>query len=323
MLLRNGRPALVEEVLDAAHHVRRHPVADLLGQLDEAELVAERAHAVRQVVRIDGDAVTADAGSGIERSKAERLRRRGLDGVPQVDLQLVAEHRHLVDQRDVHVAVRVLQQLGELRLATAAGADHGVHERAVERCGALGAVRGEPTDDLRRVLQAVHRVARVDALRREGEVEVHAGHETGLLQHPTHLGVGGARVGRALEDHEHAGVEMGADALRRPHHGGQVGALVLLQRRRHADDSHVGVGQRGGVGGGAEAAGEEVGDRGVGDVVHVGATGVQPVHHAWAGIEADHREAGLHGLHHERQTDVAEADDDELGGGLSRHEQRR
>ena len=58
-------------------------------------------------------------GPGVERLEAERLGRRAADHVPQVDLELVAEPRHLVDQRDVDVPVGVLQQLRGLGLAPA------------------------------------------------------------------------------------------------------------------------------------------------------------------------------------------------------------
>jgi hypothetical protein len=72
-------------------------------------------------------------GPGVERLEAERLRRGAADDVPQLDPELVAEPRHLVDQRDVDVPVRVLEQLRHLGLAGAAGDDDGVHDAVVER----------------------------------------------------------------------------------------------------------------------------------------------------------------------------------------------
>jgi len=61
--------------------------------------------------------VAADPGSRIEDLEAERLGAGAPDRVPQVDAQLVAEDGHLVDQRDIDVAVGVLQQLGHLGFA--------------------------------------------------------------------------------------------------------------------------------------------------------------------------------------------------------------
>ena len=81
-------------------------------------------------------------GPGVERLEPERLGRRAADDVPQVDAELVAEPRHLVDQRDVDVPVGVLQQLGHLGLAGAAGRHHGVDEARRRtppaRCEQLG-----------------------------------------------------------------------------------------------------------------------------------------------------------------------------------------
>jgi hypothetical protein len=57
--------------------------------------------------------VPADPGPRHEAHKAERLGRRRVDRFPHVDTKLAGEHRQLVDQRDVDVAERVLEQLRE------------------------------------------------------------------------------------------------------------------------------------------------------------------------------------------------------------------
>ena len=54
-------------------------------------------------------------GPGIEAHEAERLRRGGVDHLPDVDPHPVAQHRELVDQRDVDRAEDVLEQLRQLR----------------------------------------------------------------------------------------------------------------------------------------------------------------------------------------------------------------
>src|SRR2546421_10714742 len=86
----------------------------LAGKLDEAGLVVERPHLPREVMRIEGNAVPADAGTGRELHEAEWLRRRRLDHFPHVHAELVADDRHLVDETDVHAAERVLEDLDEL-----------------------------------------------------------------------------------------------------------------------------------------------------------------------------------------------------------------
>ena len=74
-------------------------------------------HPPGQVRRVDRQAVAADARAGGEPHEAERLGRRRVDGLPDVDAEVVGEHRDLVDQGDVDVPEGVLEQLGQLGLA--------------------------------------------------------------------------------------------------------------------------------------------------------------------------------------------------------------
>ena len=106
----------------------------------------------------------------------------GVDDLPNVDAEPVAEHRQLVDERDVDRAEDVLEQLGELGGVGAADLDHRVADLRVELDRALGARVGQPTDELRGGADRVVGAARVDSLWREGEVEVPARRETGFLE---------------------------------------------------------------------------------------------------------------------------------------------
>ncbi len=73
-------------------------------------------HPPRQEGRVDREAVPADTGPGREPHVAERLGRRCVDRRPDVDAEIGGVHRQLVDERDVDVAERVLEQLDELGL---------------------------------------------------------------------------------------------------------------------------------------------------------------------------------------------------------------
>ena len=120
-------------------------------------------------------------GPGLEGHEAERLRRRGADDLPDVDVHPVAELRELVDERDVDRAEDVLEQLRQLgRLGRRDGV-HGVDRAAVDVGRGLGARGREPADDLRRRLRRPVGAARVDALGRHREVEVLAGLEAAAL----------------------------------------------------------------------------------------------------------------------------------------------
>ena len=131
-----------------------------------------------EVERVDRDAVPAQAGAGIERLEPERLGLRRLDHLPDVDPHPIEEDLQLVDQRDVHGPIRVLEDLARLGdLGRRDGDDPDDHP-PVERRGDLQARGVETADDLGDRRGRERRVARVFALGAEGEEEVRAGLES-------------------------------------------------------------------------------------------------------------------------------------------------
>lgn len=102
-------------------------------------------------------------GPGLKRMN-RRLGGRSIDGRPGVNPQFVSEDRQFVDQGDIDVPERVLQQLGQLGFL-ARGGRHGVlHQCPVEAVHRAQRVPVDAGDDLGGVLQAPDRVARVDPL---------------------------------------------------------------------------------------------------------------------------------------------------------------
>ena len=79
---------------------------------------------------------------------------------------------------------------------------------AVERAGELGRFAADAADHLRHVVRVERRVAGIDPLRREGEEEIFAGLEAAGLEHRLHELLGGARIGRRLEDDQHPRVQL-------------------------------------------------------------------------------------------------------------------
>ena len=91
-----------------------HGGVDFAGQLDEAGVEVELLGLPGEIERVDGDAVAAEAGAGIEGLEAEGLGFGGVDDFVDVDAHLHAELLELVDQGDVDAAVDVFEQLGHL-----------------------------------------------------------------------------------------------------------------------------------------------------------------------------------------------------------------
>src|ERR1700686_3992840 len=95
-----------------------HTAGDLVRELDEAKTVAELPFAPPREIRgVDWEAVTARPRTRGEPHETEGLGCGRVDRRPDVDAEVAREHRELVDERDVHVAEGVLEQLGELGLA--------------------------------------------------------------------------------------------------------------------------------------------------------------------------------------------------------------
>ncbi len=207
-------------------------------------MVAERLGLRRQVVGVDANAVTADQ----TRRELEEvpLRAGGREHVARADTHAVEDERELVHERDVDVALRVLDDLrglGDLdrRRAVHAGVDDpAVGSRdALERLGILA------RDDLHDALERVLVVAGVDALGRVSELEVLALLETGeLREHGAADLLGDARVDRRLVDDDVALLEDLRHGLRGPHHRREVGDVVLVDRRRDGHDVERGARHR-------------------------------------------------------------------------------
>jgi hypothetical protein len=124
-----ARP-VVQRVAHLVDDEARHLAVDLARQLDHAGAVVQRLHLPGEVVRVERDAVPADAGSGHELHVAERLGRGGLDDLEDVDAEPVADLRHLVDQGDVHGPERVLEQLRQFGGLRGGDGHDGLHHAA-------------------------------------------------------------------------------------------------------------------------------------------------------------------------------------------------
>jgi hypothetical protein len=137
-------------------------------------VVADLLGLVGQVVRVHADAVAAHQ-AGAERQEVP-LGAGGLQHLLGVDAEAVEDQRQLVDQRDVHVALGVLDDLGGLRHADARGLVRaGGDDLPVQRIDPLGDLGGGAAGDLLDGGDAVFLVAGVDALGAVAAVEALVG----------------------------------------------------------------------------------------------------------------------------------------------------
>ncbi len=158
------RMAAAHQLLDGLFgNELAHTVVGLAPAKHHLRMIACTFRLVGQVVGVDTDAVTSHQ-AGPEWQEIP-LGARRLQHIQRIDTQLVENHRQLVHQGNVKVALGILDDLGRLCHLHAGGAMHThFHHRLVElghtlqRCGC---VAGDHFGD---GFQAVHLVTRVDAL---------------------------------------------------------------------------------------------------------------------------------------------------------------
>ena len=114
-----GHPAPLHHQLDdLADHVGAHAVIEATPCKDDLRVVADGLGLVGQVVGIDTDTMPADQ-AGAKRQEVP-LAPGGLKDLLGIDPEAIEDQRQLIDQRDVHVALGVLDHLGRLRDADTA-----------------------------------------------------------------------------------------------------------------------------------------------------------------------------------------------------------
>ncbi len=147
---------------------------------------------------------------------------------PHVDPEVSGEHGELVDQGDVHVAERVLEELGELG-HPGARHRHGLLDDAVEESphGEPGTRASIPDTTFGMVTRFHVGIAGIDALGAVAEVEVDPGAEARtLLEDGRHELLGGPGIRRGLEDDGGARFEVAGQDPGSLLDVGQVGVAV-------------------------------------------------------------------------------------------------
>src|SRR5262249_18001411 len=159
-----------------------------------------------------GNAVPTNPGAWKVRLEGERLGGGRLNHLPDGYPESIAEHRDLVDEADIDKPIGVLDKLGKLGDLGARALHDLRADRLVEGRRQRPGEGGQPTDQLWRVLDGPGRIAGVDPLRTEGDEIVQADLQLALRQERAQNVAGGAWRDRGLQDHQHARVQIIAQA---------------------------------------------------------------------------------------------------------------
>ena len=335
--------ALQHEFDHGLRDVGAHAVVDAPAGEDDLGVIANGDGLVGEVVGVDADAVAADQ-AGAEGQEVP-FAAGGFQHFQGVDAELAEDQRQFVHQGDVEVALGVLDDLGRLGDADAAGAvGAGGDDLAVEGVDDGGDFRAGAAGDLFNGGEAVVRVAGVDALGAVAEVEgawripplprplPHQGggekyslppgggglgrggrkvfQPRPLLQHRGAVFLGATGIDGGFVDDQVARLEDLADGGGGLEQGREVGALVLVHRGGDGDDEDPAGAQGLGVAGdGQVPGGGQFFGCGLAGAI---TAGLKLGDALGLDVEADHR-AVLAKFHGQGQADVAEADDGQGG----------
>ena len=158
----HGDVALDHQLDDVVGDMLAHGVVDAAAGQQDVGVIPRRLCLLDQVIRIDADAVAADQ-AGSERQEVP-LGARGFEHFRGIDPQALADQRELIDQRDVGVALGVLEHLGRFGNSQARGLVRtGRDDAAVKRIDEFGRFRSGPRRYLRDIDQPALTIAGIDA----------------------------------------------------------------------------------------------------------------------------------------------------------------
>ena len=216
-------------------------------------MVAEQVRLVRQIVRVDADAMSTN--QSWPKAQEVPFRAGCLQHLGRIDPDLMTDQGKLVDQRDVKVPLRVFDDLGGLRDLDAARPVHTCDNNARVDPGNLlerfGRIAGDKLDDLR---QRMLLVARIDALRRISDKKVAPPLHLGTALDDGHADFfGRPGVDGRFEDDGRATLQVPADRFACRNQGSEVGLVRVVNRGRNCDDDEIGVTEFGRVGGNSQS----------------------------------------------------------------------
>ena len=204
----DGFAVVVEGAHGAVDDVLGHGAVHLSGEFDEAGVHAEFAGFPSEVEGVDGDAVSAEAGAGVEGGEAEGFGGGGADDFPDVDVHGIGDGFEFVDEADIDGAVDVFEELAEFGDLAGTDGDDGVEGGLVESDAGGEASGGVAADDFGDIGGGKMGVAGVFALGGVDDVDGLSWGEAAGDDAGDDFFFGGAGVGGAFEGKGGAGEEV-------------------------------------------------------------------------------------------------------------------
>src|SRR5262249_53594524 len=233
--------ATVEFIDEARDDILRHSRIDLAGKLDEARCDVELARLPSQIEWVDGYAMAAESGSGIEWHEPEGFGLGRVDHLPNVDAHFRVDDLQLVDQRDIDGSEDILGQFDGFGRAGGRDRDHRLDEAAVERGSQFEGKGTLPAHDLGDRGCVVIGITRILPFGRKRQKNVLAGCQTAFGEDWAQYFNGRSRIGRRFENDELAGPRVASDHLGGRRDIREIRFPIAVERGRHANRHDIGI----------------------------------------------------------------------------------
>jgi hypothetical protein len=192
-----------------------------------------------QIKWVDGNAVAAEAGTGVEGGKAEGFGGCGAYDLPDVDTHLIGCDFEFVDQADVDCAIYVFEKFGQFRNLSGGHGYNCFEGSAVEGDSGFEAGGCVTADDFGDIGCGELGIAWILAFGRVNNEDVGAGFESSFFHSRDHFLFGGSRVGGAFEAQNLSRLEIWHDGFQGIDHITEIWLEVLIEWSWDAEDDGV------------------------------------------------------------------------------------
>src|SRR5687767_10725888 len=245
---------------------------------------------------------------GEERHEAKRFCGRSLNDFPNLDPELVTHYCDFIDQSDIHRPKGIFEEFYHLGGFCRTDADHTFNHLFIEKSCQRRASGSDTTNYFGSVVSAPIRIARIDSLRREGQVKILPDLKAGRPEIGEQDFVRRPRIGGAFESHKHFSMKAFAYLGRSISDVLDVRIASLPQRGWNTNADCVNLLEDLVVGCRREFAGRnEFGQRRLWDILNIGAAGEYVVDTHFVDIDTPDLEPCLGELHRKRQSHISKA----------------
>ena len=199
-------------------------------------------------MRVNGNAVSAQAGARGEFHKAKGLCGSSLDHFPHIHTQFLTHDGHFIGQADIDGPECIFQEFNHFRRFRIRYSYHFTDNSPVQCCAMLGALIGNAPQYFGCVGCPKLLISRVDPFRGKTQPEIFSRTEPLDFQLWQNKLPGGARIGSTFQDNQHIRVDKSSQLGHDIVDIRNVRVLLFVQGRGYTNGDSIQAGNHGEIG---------------------------------------------------------------------------